>query len=97
MHNGIKVHNVLLKLKEGNWIPKLMDVGKVTLKSESEVYRLSVSQTEKYNFKYPHLVYEFRNIFGAKTSFAFDIYSLGYKVFLHENIVELRFNFENDG
>ena len=78
MHNDIKANNVLLKLKEGNWIPKLMDMCKVTLESEPEVYRLSVSYTEKYNKKYPHLAYELRNVYGAKTSFAYDVYSPGY-------------------
>ena len=40
-------------------------MGKVTLKLEPEVYRLSASQTKKYK-KYPHLAYELRNIFGIK-------------------------------
>ena len=44
LHNDIKA-NVLLKLKEGNWIPKLTGKRKITLKSEPEVYRLSASQT----------------------------------------------------
>ena len=48
LHNDIKAKNVLLKLKEGNWIPKLTGIGKVTLKLEPEVYCLSASQTEKY-------------------------------------------------
>ena len=78
MQNDIKANNVLLKLKEGNWIPKLTGKGKITLNSETEVYRLSVSQTEKYNKKYPHLAYELRNVFAAKTSFASDVYSRGY-------------------
>ena len=47
-HIDIKANNILLKLKEGNWIPNLTDMGKLTLKSESEVYS-SASQTEKYN------------------------------------------------
>ena len=53
-------------------------MGKVTLKSESEVYRLSARQTEKYDKKYPHLAYEVRDVFGAKAYFASDVYSLGY-------------------
>ena len=76
--NDIKANNVLLKLKEGNWIPTLTDTGKVTLNSEPEVYDLSVSQTEKYNKKHPHLAYELCNVFGTKTSSAGDVYSLGY-------------------
>ena len=36
-------------------MPKLMGIGKVTLKSEPKANRLSASQTEKYNKKYPHL------------------------------------------
>ena len=74
LHNDIKTNNVLLKSKEGNWIPKLMDMGKVILKSEPEVYRLSPSRTEKYNKKYPHLADELRNISGAKISFAIFIH-----------------------
>ena len=46
LYNDIKANNVLFKLKEGNWIPKLTDIGKVTLKSEPEVYGLSASQTD---------------------------------------------------
>ena len=42
-------------------MPKLMGIGKVTLKSEPKANRLSASQTEKYNKKYPHLAYELRN------------------------------------
>ena len=47
-------------------------------KSEIEVNRLNTLQSEKYNKKYHHLAYELRNVFGAKTFFAFDVYSLGY-------------------
>ena len=42
MDDDIKPNNVLLKLKEGNWLPKLIDMDK-----ELEVYRLSALQTEK--------------------------------------------------
>ena len=63
-HIDIKVNNILLKLKEGNWIP--------------EAYRSSASQTEKYNKKYPHLTYKLCNVFGAKASFESNVYSLGY-------------------
>ena len=82
MYNDIKANNVLLKLKEGNWIPKLTDTGKGTSNSEPEVYDLSVSQTEKCNKKNPHLAYELCNAFGTKTSSAGDVYSLGY-IFKH--------------
>ena len=34
-------------------------MGRVTLKSEPEVYCLSATQTEKYNKKYPHLAETF--------------------------------------
>ena len=78
LHNDIKANSVLLKLKEGNWIPKLTNMDSATLKSEPEVYRSSATQTEKYNKKYPHLAYELLNVFGAKASFASDVYSLGY-------------------
>ena len=42
LDDDIKPNNVLLKLKEGNWLPKLIDMDK-----ELEVYRLSALQTEK--------------------------------------------------
>ena len=42
LDDDIKPNNVLLKLKEGNWLPILMDMDK-----ELEVYRLSALQTEK--------------------------------------------------
>ena len=70
-------------------MPKLMGIGKVTLKSEPKANRLSASQTEKYNKKYPHLAYERRNGFGAKPSFAsgfihldifLSIYPLRYRI-----------------
>ena len=70
------------------------------------MYRLSASKTEKYNTNYHHLVYELRNTFRTKTSFASHVYSLGYILkylpikiiypILHI-IVASNFNFENDG
>ena len=100
-HKDIKANNVLLKVKEGNWIGKLTDMGQVTLKSEPEVHRLSASQTKKYNKKYPYLAYELRNIFGAKASSAADVYSLvhifkylpikmSYQISISKMIVEER-------
>ena len=47
LQNDIKANNDLLKLKEGNWLPKLTDMTKITLKSEPEVYRFNASQTKK--------------------------------------------------
>ena len=76
LHNNIKASNVLLKFKEGNWIQKLTDMDKVTLKLEPKMYH--ALQTEKCNKRYPHLTYQLRNVFGGKTSFASDVYSLGY-------------------
>ena len=78
--NNIKASHVLLKFKEGNWIQKLMDMDKtrtkVKPKSEPKMYH--ALQTEKCNKRYPHLTYQLRNVFGGKTSFASDVYSLGY-------------------
>ena len=75
-----------------------MDMGNVTLKSVPEVYRLSASQTGKCDKKYLHVAYELRNAFGAKTSFAFNVCSLGYifkylliKISLYQILI-----FEND-
>ena len=38
LHNHLKSNNVLLKLRNNIWIPKLADMGKVTLKSNPETY-----------------------------------------------------------
>ena len=48
-------------------------MGKVTLESNPETYKLSNTQRDRYNKIYPHLAYELSNIYGSKTSF-----SLGY-------------------
>ena len=42
------------------------------------MYRLRTSQSENDDKKYPHLAYELRNVFDAKTSFASNVYSLRY-------------------
>ena len=42
------------------------------------MYRLRPSQSENDDKKYPYLAYELRNVFDAKTSFAFNVYSLRY-------------------
>lgn len=82
LHNDLKSNNVLLKLRDNVWIPKLADMGKVTLKTNPETYNLSEAQRERYNKLYPHLAYELRNVYGSKTTFSSDIYSLGY-IFKH--------------
>ena len=41
LHNDFMSNNVLLKLKNNAWIPKLVDMGEVTLKSNRETYKLS--------------------------------------------------------
>lgn len=79
LHNDIKSNNIMLKKSySGEFIPVVVDMGKVTLRKIPEVYRLSQRQRERYNRKYPHLAYELRNSYGSKTSTATDIYSLGY-------------------
>ena len=70
-------NNVLLKLRNNVWMPKLVVFGKSTLKSNPETYILS--KTQKYRYKiYPHLSYKLRNIYGLKTSFSSNIFSFGY-------------------
>ena len=79
LHNDIKSNNVLLKQsKSDEFIPIVVDMGKVTLRKSPEIYKLTQKQRERYNHKYPHLAYELRNKYGSKTSTATDIYSLGY-------------------
>ena len=75
LHNDIKSNNVLLK---SPLIPIFVDFGKATLRKCPEVYRLTEKQRERYNAKYLYLAHELRNQWGAKTSTATDIYSLGY-------------------
>ena len=41
LHNDLKSNNILLKLRNNVWIPKFADIGKVTLKSNPETYKLS--------------------------------------------------------
>ncbi len=75
LHNDLKSNNVLIK---SGFIPIIVDFGKATLRKNPEVYKLTTSQMERYNSRYPHLAYELRNKFGSKTSTATDIYSLGF-------------------
>ena len=76
-HKDLKSNNILLKIRNNVWIPKLADIGKVTLKTNPETYKLSNTQRDRYNKIYPHLVYELRNVYGSKTLFSSDILSLG--------------------
>ena len=41
LHNVLKSNNILLKLRNNVWILKFADIGKVTLKSNPETYKLS--------------------------------------------------------
>ena len=82
LHNDLKSDHFLLKLRNNVWIPKLADMGKVTLKSNPETYKLSNTQRDRYNKIYPHLAYELRNVLGTKTSVSSDIFSFGY-IFKH--------------
>ena len=77
LHNDLKSNNVLLKKESDNITAKIIDMGKVTLKSEPEEYKLRPEQQERYNIRYTHLAYELRNVYGSRTSYATDIYSLG--------------------
>ena len=78
LHNDLKSNNLLLNLRNNVWIPKLADMGRVTLKSNPETYKLSNMQRERYNKIYPHLAYELRNVYDWKASISSDICSLGY-------------------
>ena len=53
-------------------------MGKGTLKSNPETYKLSNAQRNRYNKIYPQLAHELRNIYDSHTSFSSDIFSLGY-------------------
>ena len=53
-------------------------MGKVTLKSNPETYKLSNTQSDGYNKIYRHVAYKFSNIYGSKSSFLPDIFLLGY-------------------
>ena len=77
LHNDL-TSNVLLKIKNDTWMTKLADIGKFTLKSNPETYKLSNTQRGRYNKGYPKLAYAERNIYGWKTSFSSDIFSLSY-------------------
>ena len=70
--------SVATALKNNVWIPKLVDIEKVTLKSNLEKYKLSKTQKDRDNKIYPRLSYDLRNIYSSKTSFSSDILSLGY-------------------
>ena len=41
LHNDLKSNNILLKLRNNVWMPKLTDTGKFTLKSNPETYSRS--------------------------------------------------------
>ena len=49
LHNDIMSNNVLLKLRNNVWMPKLAIMRKVTLKSNPETYMLSNTQRDFYN------------------------------------------------
>ena len=53
-------------------------MGLVTLKFNPEVYKLSNTQRDRYNMIYLYLAYRLRNVYGSKTLFSPDIFSLGY-------------------
>ena len=78
LRNDLKFNDVLLNLRNNVWIPKLADMGRVTLKSNPEIYKLSNTQRERYNKIYRHLAYELRNVYDLKASISSDICSLGY-------------------
>ena len=65
-----KSNNALLKLRSNVWIPKLVDMGRVTSKSNPETYKLSKMQRNRYNKVYLHLAYELSNAYGSKNSFS---------------------------
>ena len=78
-YNDLKRNNVLLRQTISHEIsPVIIDMGKVTLRTSPEIYKLNEKQKARYNVKYPHLAYELRNVYGAKTSMSTDIFSLGY-------------------
>ena len=78
LHNDIKTDNVLINLKEGHWIPTIIDFGKESYISVKKKYPpLSEIQVQKYNDNYPHIAPELY-IRGLEKSVSSDIYSLGW-------------------
>lgn len=53
----LKSNNIFSKLKNNVWIPKLADMGKVTLKYNPVTCKVSNKQRERCNKIYPHLAY----------------------------------------
>ena len=73
-----KTDNVLINLKEGHWIPTIIDFGKESYISVKKKYPpLSEIQVQKYNDNYPHIAPELY-IRGLEKSVSSDIYSLGW-------------------
>ena len=56
LHNDL-TSNVLLKIRNDTLMTKLADMGKFTLKSNPETYKLSNTQRGSYNKSYPKLAY----------------------------------------
>ena len=78
LHNDLKSNNVLLKEElDGSFVPKIIDMGKVTTKRDSPIYQLTPKQKERYNKYHSYLAPELRNNYGAKCSIYSDVYSLG--------------------
>ena len=60
-----------------HYFPKIIDMRKVTTRTEPHRYRLNEREKEKYNRKHSYLAPEIRNIFDTKTCTLTDIYSMG--------------------
>lgn len=95
LYNDIKTNNVLITLKEGHWIPTIIDFGKASYLRLKEKYAsLSESQIQKYKDNYPHIAPELY-ILGSERSVRSDIYSFGWMLrtlehcFLGKNIKEV--------
>jgi len=81
LHNDIKTNNIMLKKNNKmHYFPKIIDMGKVTTRSEPHRYRLNERQKLKYNKKYSYLAPEIRNVFDTSTCTLTDIYSMGVVV-----------------
>jgi len=73
--NDIKTNNIILKKNINlRYFTKIIDMGKVTTRSEPHRYRLNERQKLKFNEKYSYLAPEIRNVFDTNTCMYLDGY-----------------------
>ena len=80
LHNDIKDNNIIAARRNSSYLIKIIDFGKVTLKSSPEIYDLSPLKRIKYNSAHRYLAHELRNTSKCPQSPLTDTYSLGYVI-----------------